>query len=211
MKVLHLLLGASLLGALACGGGGGGTTPPVTGPTQTLSTIRLGTTTANLTAGNTTSLSPSALDSKGAVIAGVAGYTYATSNAAIAEASATGVVLATGAGTATITVSLSRDGVTATATSTVTVTGSLPTAASVAAGASDNTFTPATLVVARNANVTFSFGARQHNVTFRGTPGSPTNVANSTNASVALSFPTAGDFSYDCSLHAGMTGAVIVR
>ncbi|MCC7054576.1 MAG: hypothetical protein IT355_15000 [Gemmatimonadaceae bacterium] len=213
MHLRHLVTCVSLLAASACGGGGGnGTvTPPVNNPAQTLSTLRLGTATASLAAGNTTSLGAAALDARGVVITGATGYVYTSSNPAVAEASPTGVVLGVGAGTATVTVSLTRDGVTATATSTITVSGSLPVSASVSAGATDNTFTPPTLVVARAATVTFAFGALQHNVTFRSTTGAPANIASSTNTSVARAFPATGDFPYDCTLHAGMTGMVMVR
>ena len=213
MKLLHLLLGVSVLATAACGGGGdgGGTTQPVGGGAQTFSSIRLGNTSANIAAGATTSLSPTALDTKGSAISGVSGFTYASSNASVAEIGSGGVILGVGAGTATITVSLTRDGVTASSTATVTVTGALPSVGTVAAGNADNTFAPGTIVVARNATVTFTFGALAHNVTFRGTTGAPTNVPSSTNASVGRAFPTAGDFGYDCSLHAGMSGTVVVR
>ena len=166
MKLLHLLLGVSVLATAACGGGGdgGGTTQPPGGNAQTFSTIRLGSTTASIGAGATTSLNPTALDTKGAAISGVGGFTYATSNASVAEVGSGGVILGVGAGTATITVSLTRDGVTASSTATVTVTGVLPSVGTVAAGSADNTFAPATIVVARNATVTFTFGALQHNV-----------------------------------------------
>lgn len=210
LRSLLCLASACLIAACGGGGGGGGTTQPPSGNTQTLSTIRLGTTSATLAAGATTGLNPTALDSKGTAISGVTGYTYASSDPTVAEMTSGGVVLGVGPGTATITVSLTRDGVTATATSSITVNGTLPVAASVAAG-TDNTFAPATVVVAKNASVTFAFASVTHNVTFRGTAGAPTNIGNSSGTSVARSFPTAGDFSYDCSLHAGMTGTVIVR
>lgn len=212
MKLRSLLTFASACVLAACGGGGGGggTTQPPSGNTQTLSTIRLGTTTASLAAGATTGLSPTALDSKGAAISGVTGYAYTSSNPAVVEIGSGGTLLGLSAGTSTVTVSLTRDGVTATATATITVTGALPVAASVAAG-TDNTFAPGTVVVAKNATVTFAFATVTHNVTFRGTAGAPTNIGNTSSASVARAFPTAGDFSYDCSLHAGMTGTVVVR
>ena len=213
MKVLHLTLSLSLLTLMACGGGGGSSTPttPITPVTQKLATIRLPAASLSLAAGAITTLVPVALDGSGATIAGVTGYTYTSGTTTVAEAQATGTVIGIGAGSSVVTVSLTRDGVTATATTTVAVTGALPATATVAAGASDQTFTPPTLVVARNASVTYSFGALTHNVTFRTATGAPTNVPNSSSTTVARVFPTAGDFTYDCTIHAGMTGMVMVR
>lgn len=214
MRLLSLVAGVSMLGFAACGGGGGSTSPapPPSGGTQTLSTIRFASNSIALTAGTATTLPVvEALDATGRVITGAAGYTYSSSATAVAESQGDGAVLAIGAGSATITASLTRDGVTATATITVNVSGSLPGSASVAAGNSDLAFTPPTVVVARNASVTFSFGALNHSVNFRATAGAPANVPVTTNGAVARSFPSAGDFNYDCGVHAGMSGKVVVR
>ena len=213
MRLNHVCAGAALLAITACGGGGGGTTNPNPNPTptQTLSTIRVSSSTLALAAGAVGTLSVDALDASGRVIAGVTGYSYTSSAATVVEPQSSGELLGISAGTATITVSLTRDGVTATATATVTVTGSLPVAASVAAGASDQTYTPATIVVARNANVTYTFGGLNHTVTFRSVAGAPASVPATTNSSVARAFPVVGDFRYDCTIHSGMSGIVIVR
>ena len=211
MKMMQLFVGASLLGLTACGGGGGGTTNPPITPAKTLATIRIPTSTVALQAGGSATLTPEALDASGSVISGATGYTYSSSASSIAEVQPTGTVLGIGAGSAVITASLTRDGVTATSTATVTVTGTLPATAAVIAGNADQTFTPPTLVVAKNASVTFTFGALAHNVTFGSTAGAPASVPTTTNASVARAFPTVGDFTYDCTLHAGMKGAVLVR
>ncbi len=213
MKVVHLTLSLSLLTMMACGGGGGSSTPttPITPVAQKLATIRLPAASLSLAAGAITTLAPVALDASGATIAGAAGYSYTSGTTTVAEAQASGNVIGISAGSSLITVSLTRDGVTATATTTVAVTGTLPATATVAAGASDRTFTPPTIVVARNASVTYSFGALTHNVAFRTATGAPTDVPNSASTTVARVFPTAGDFAYDCTLHAGMTGMVMVR
>jgi plastocyanin len=86
-----------------------------------------------------------------------------------------------------------------------------PTTARVVASGSANTFSPGAVTVARGAVVTWAFAALPHNVTFRGTPGAPANVPTTTNAEVARTFATAGTFPYDCTLHAGMTGTVVVQ
>lgn len=213
MKTAQPLVIALVFVLMGCGGDSSKDTPtpPPSGGAQTLSSIRVPTPTVALTAGQFATLAPEALDAGGRVIAGVTGYTYAIGAASVAESQGGGSILGIGAGTTTVTVSLTRDGVTATSAVTVTVTGALPATATVTAGDASRVFTPATIVVARNANVSFAFGALLHNVTFRGQAGAPGNVLNTTNATLARVFGTVGDYDYDCSLHAGMTGKVVVR
>jgi plastocyanin len=92
-----------------------------------------------------------------------------------------------------------------------TVTGTLGLSANVAAGAS-NDFQPQVVAIARTGSVTWSFGTVQHNVMFGSAPGAPANIPNSSpNTTVSRQFNTAGTFPYDCNLHAGMVGTVIVR
>ena len=196
-----------------CGGGDGVTDPANGGGTggPSLASLRVTPSTLSLIAGQSGSITAQALDASGTVIANVTGFSFTSSNPSIAEAGSSGSLLGIGAGTANITVSLTRDGVTATAAAGVTVTGSLPAVATVTAGANANTFSPATIVVARNAVVTFSFGSLIHNVTYGSTTGAPGNIANVSNTTVARTFTTAGNFVYDCTIHPGMRGEVKVR
>lgn len=87
-----------------------------------------------------------------------------------------------------------------------------PTAsASVEAGANSNVFTPATVDITAGGTVTWTFGARAHDVNFAGTSGAPADVPVTTNAQVARTFNTKGSFGYDCTLHSGMVGTVRVH
>src|SRR5688500_1808281 len=61
--------------------------------------------------------------------------------------------------------------------------------AAVTASASANTFAPSTVTIARGGTVTWTFGARPHNVTFGSTAGAPASVPTTTNAAVARQFP----------------------
>ncbi|MFT5434123.1 MAG: plastocyanin [Myxococcota bacterium] len=210
MKIPRLLMSLALAAIVACDGDSGTTTSPPPPETQTLASISLATSTFALNAGQSTTLVPQALDASGAVISGVTGFSFTSSEPTIAEAQASGTVLAVGAGAAVVTVSVTRDGVTATALADFTVTGTLPSTVTVVAGNASNDFTPPSVAVALDAAVTFSFGARIHNVTHSAT-GAPANIPNTSNGNVIQNFPTAGDFPYDCTIHPGMQGTVIVR
>ena len=211
MRLLRVLGAGALLVAAACGGGGsdGGTTNPP--PTQTLGEIRPSVTSLALTAGQSATITVTALNTSGGTITNAGTPSFTTRSATVAEVTAQGVVFAVAAGTTSIDVSLSFGGVTKTASVAVVVTGTLGATATVAAGSASNTFQPQVVGVARGGSVTWSFAALEHNVNFSGGGGAPANIPNTTNASVSRTFGTAGNFPYDCSLHAGMTGTVIVR
>ncbi|MGQ0648798.1 MAG: cupredoxin domain-containing protein [Gemmatimonadaceae bacterium] len=193
----------------ACGGGSnGGTNPPPV--TATLGSIVPSTTTMSLNAGQRQTISMQARDVNNQLIASASGYTFSSSASAVAVVSTNGAVTAVSAGAATITVSLTLSGVTKTATVAVTVTGMLPLTATVAAGATTQTFEPDFVAVGRGGSVTWTFGGLAHNVEFGGTPGAPAGIGNSTNTSVGRTFNTSGTFAYTCTLHANMNGTVLV-
>jgi plastocyanin len=212
MRKPRLIWAVAVLAVGACGGGDddGGTNPP---PPQVLDRIDVAPGTFTIETGETRQLTPVARDAQGGTIVGASGYTYTSSSATVASVNGTGLVTGVAAGQATITVSLTRSGVTKTTTSTATIQtpGPAPQTADVLAG-NDNTFAPNRVVVAIGGTVTWTFGTVQHNVQFRGTTGAPANIPNSTaNQAVARTFGTAGTFDYDCNLHAGMNGRVVVR
>lgn len=196
---------------VACGGGGGdggsGTTNPP--PPVTLDNIVVTPTTVSLSAGATQAISATARSASGATVSGVT-FGYASSNAAVASVSQGGQVLGISAGTATITVTGTLGAVSRSATVAVTVTGVLPNQVLVTAGAATNDFTPPNVAVARGGTVTWSFGALVHNVDFQGAAGAPARIPDTSNASVARTFGSAGTFAYVCTLHSGMNGSVFV-
>ena len=83
-----------------------------------------------------------------------------------------------------------------------------PTATN-AVSVSDNQFAPNSIQVAPGTTVTWTSaqGSSQHNVTFQ---GSASNSLAS-GATYSRAFPTAGTFTYQCTLHPGMTGTVTVQ
>jgi plastocyanin len=76
-------------------------------------------------------------------------------------------------------------------------------------------FTPTPDTVSVGATVTYVFQNVNHTVTFD-TPGSPANISSVAAGGVANAdstrvFPTAGTYSYHCSIHPYMTGMVVVQ
>jgi plastocyanin len=75
----------------------------------------------------------------------------------------------------------------------------------------DGSFTPSATTVSVNTTVTWSFaGTTAHNVTFDN--GSVGNSGDKSNGEqFQKQFTAAGTYTYQCSLHYGMTGAVTVQ
>jgi len=192
----------------ACGGGGGGTTNPP--PAKNLGSITVTPTTMNLTAGNTSLITAQGLDDSNAALSGVT-FGFVSNNTTVADVSSSGNVIGLVAGSATITVTGTLSGVSKTQTVAVTVSGALPLAASVSGGATVFTFSPQIVAIGRTGTVTWSFGATAHNVTFEPANGVPNGIGTGENLTASRTFNTAGNFSYQCSLHAGMGGTVYVR
>lgn len=74
-------------------------------------------------------------------------------------------------------------------------------------------FTPTPVHLTVGGTVTFKFGTVQHTLFFdNAPPGAPANIPNLTsNASVTRTFTTAGTFVFNCHIHPGMSGTVIVQ
>jgi plastocyanin len=203
--------------AAGCGGGGGddngGTTgpPPPGGGTQTLGSITTNVSSLNVGAGNTSTVSVTAYDVNNQVISTSFTPTFTSSAPAIAEVDGNGTVLGISSGNAVITASLSLGGVTRTATVDVSVTGELPQVAAVTASSGDFLFLPNLVAIARGGTVTWTFGGLEHNVTFASTSGAPAGIGNSYSTAVPRTFGSSGNFNYQCTIHPGMNGRVIVR
>jgi len=74
-------------------------------------------------------------------------------------------------------------------------------------------FTPGRVNLTVGGTVTFAFGSLAHNVFFdNGPTGAPGNItAPSSNKSVTLTFATKGTYVYNCHIHPGMRGTVVVQ
>lgn len=201
---------------LACGGGGdddGGTNPPPPPPppnNQTLGSISTSVTSLNLVAGNTQTITVSAFDTQGAIIASAPAPTFSVLSTVVAEVDGSGTVLGVRAGATTVNVSLTMGGVTRTAAVATTVTGSLPSQAGVSTTSGD-VFQPNKVVIGTGGQVTWTFGVTEHTVVFSGT-GAPSGITTGGySSSQSRTFAQAGNFAYVCTIHAGMNGQVVVR
>jgi plastocyanin len=165
--------------------------------------------TRTLAPNQTQALTVRALDALGNEITGAAAPTFGSSNTAVATVDGVGTVTAVNVGSATITATVVTVDGTRTATSEITVSiQTFPTTANVTLGATS--FSPQTVDIAVNGTVTWNnTSATLHNVTF----ASPTitDIPDHTSGSNPRTFPAAGTFGYVCTLHAGMSGTVIVH
>ncbi len=83
-----------------------------------------------------------------------------------------------------------------------------PLTATVQATATE-AFQPSSVSIRTGGTVTWTFGSLGHNVTFANVAGAPADIPGAnTNTSIARTFPSAGSFSYQCTLHPGMSGTV---
>jgi plastocyanin len=72
-------------------------------------------------------------------------------------------------------------------------------------------FVPLIVQIARGGTVTWRFGADPHNAIFVPTPGAPADINIVSDVDVSRTFPTAGVFRYDCTIHPGMSGVIEVK
>ena len=75
-----------------------------------------------------------------------------------------------------------------------------------------NTFSPSQVTVPPNGVVAFRFEAL-HNVQFDdGNPaGTPSDIPDRASGTVRRTFAAAGTFEYECTIHPGMSGRVVVQ
>ncbi|MEO7997559.1 MAG: CHRD domain-containing protein, partial [Gemmatimonadaceae bacterium] len=163
--------------------------------------------------GATAQLTAEARDSKGRAVPGATGFTFTSTDQSVAVVTATGAMTAIAPGAGQITGAATVGGTALTGSASVSVsfptTASGSTDAAVTATAS-NAFTPPVVNIRTGGTVTWTFEAVQHNVTFAGGGGAPANIGNTASGQVARTFGSAGSFTYDCTLHPGMQGSVVV-
>ena len=74
-------------------------------------------------------------------------------------------------------------------------------------------FTPTPVRITVGGTVTFTFGSVEHDLFFDNAPdGAPASItAPTSNTSVTRTFDRAGTFVFNCHIHPGMSGTVIVQ
>lgn len=180
--------------------------------TQRATAVALSGLPAFLTPGGSAQLTAEARDAKGRAVGGITGYTFASSDQSIAVVSATGLLTAISPGNAQISGNATVSGAPITGSSPLAVAFATSNPNNGAVNATDaNQFVPASITIAPGGTITWSFATVLHNAVFAGGAGAPANIPNVQSTQVSRQFPTAGTFVYNCTLHSGMQGTVIVQ
>ena len=197
-----------VLGMIGCGGGGGGSSTPTTPIVTTpfLKTITLQAPSAKLVVGTTLQLAAGPVDQSGNFFSTT--VTWSSSDNTVASVSTSGLVTAVANGVAAIT---ATSGSVQNAVSVAVGTGGGSGEVNVTVQASEQkTFTPGIATIQTGGTIQFVFVGIAHTVSFL-TAGSPASIPSSSGTTLARTFTSAGTFNYECQIHSGMTGIVIVR
>ena len=101
-------------------------------------------------------------------------------------------------------------GPTTTPTTTDTFGGSA-TATSVDVTMPSVVYTPNRIDIAKGGTIRFIFAALAHDVRFGGNAQAPSDIPVTSNTTVSRTFANSGTFTFLCTLHANMTGTVVVH
>ncbi len=183
--------------AASCSGDSG------SGPSLRIANVFISAPTPTIAVGDKAQLTAVALDSVGNTVN--ATFEWSSSADIVAIVSSAGLVTGVTAGNATI--SAKAGGVTGALSLTVRASANL----AVVTMPPGDIFTPFQVTVPVGGTVRWEFPQRPHNVIFDRKAGAPVDIQSTANASIARTFALAGTFPYDCTLHPGMSGEVIVR
>jgi plastocyanin len=184
---------------IACGGGGGD------GPTggQQVVAVRIDTPSATLKPGESSQFAAVGVDASGNAVPGAGSAAWSTSAASVATVTSGGRVTAVAPGGTAISATIR--GVSGTRQVTV-----LPPGAGAVVTMPGLSFAPFSVSITRGQAVYWDFPSLEHNVVFAARPGAPPEIGVIANATVSRTFGTAGTFTYDCTVHNGMSGQVVV-
>ena len=75
----------------------------------------------------------------------------------------------------------------------------------------DIAFNPSPVKIVPGGTITFAFGSVAHNVYFDAVAGAPADIpGNNASTSVSRTFASPGTYVYNCHIHPGMTGTIVV-
>jgi len=194
-RTIHagLLLAVSVA---ACGG-----SDPVS--STAVAAVQISAPLATLRPGQTSQFTATAVNGQGNTISGAGPVQWSSLAPSIASIDANGLVTAFTVGSTSITATV--QGVAGTRVVTV-----LPAGIGAIVTMPGNSFIPFEVTIRVGEQVFFEFPQVIHNVVFERKAGAPQDIAQTSNVTVPRTFTVAGRFTYDCTLHPGMTGAVSV-
>lgn len=151
-------------------------------------------------------------DANNATVAlGNRSLTWSSANTSVATVSSAGVITTAGIGSAQIRASVVEGANTVVGNATLSVVANPDAKQTVDVSMPGLTFSPADVVVKLNGTVRFIFPSLDHNVIWRPRlTGSPADIPILANQTVSRTFTTVGVFPYECTLHTGMIGTVVV-
>jgi plastocyanin len=187
-----------LLPAIAAGCGGDGSTS-----SGRVAAVLITTASATLRIGEQRQFTAVAIDESGNDIVNAGTVTWESAAPSVASVSTTGRVVAVAEGATTISATI--QGVTGNRLVTV-----LPPSASAVVTMPGFSFVPFQVEIRRGEQVFFEFPREPHNVIFERITGAPQDIQVMVNVTIPRRFDLAGNFTYDCTIHPGMTGLVIV-
>ena len=192
--------------------GSDSTAPPVTPVAGVLTNLTATITDSPLEIGQGTQALVQGKDAFGTVVAlGTRTVTWSSSNAVIATVNANGGVQGVGVGATTINVSVVDGTRTITGSSALTVTAIANAPQSSDVSMLPQQFVPFQTVVKVGGSVRYFFTSIDHNVIWNPRlAGSPTDILVTVNTNVSRTFPTMGVYKYECTVHPGMVGVIVV-
>ena len=198
IRVLKITAAIATVLVASCGGG------DPTEPDNTVATVTV-TGASTIAPGATSQLTAIPRNAAGTTLTGLTA-TWSSSANGVATVNGSGLVSAVANGTATITATVGGQP----GTRQITVATVTPVAAA-SVTVAGSAFSPQQVDITVGGTVTWNFSdIVSHNVTFSAA-GSPGNISDQASGSAARTFTTVGTFPYQCTIHNGMTGTVVVH
>jgi plastocyanin len=167
-----------------------------------IAAVQITTSKATLRPGEQSQFTAIAVNLGGTEIAGSA--TWQSAAPSVATVSIAGVVAGIAPGSTSVTATIG--GITGSRVVTVLA----PNAGGEVVTMPGFSFVPFQVTIKRGDQVFFEFPREPHNAIFAKVAGAPLDIQVKANETVSRTFNTTGQFAYDCTLHPGMSGVVIV-